>query len=134
MATTCLVKKLCTRLLNGHGGVGLGKSLLTSEDGERGGDNVVTQVEALLVGVYVESVAKWIGAYRMWLLQQKKLYYQVRRFFHACIDHFQLTIAILDRSDIRAGPVDYSPASYRKAAYKHFILYHHGYLGRGTEK
>ena len=55
-------------------------------------------------------------------------------FFHACIDHFQLTIAILDQSDTRADPVDYSPASYRKAAYRRFILYHHGYLGRGNRK
>ena len=74
------VKKLCTRLLNGHGGVGLGKSLLTSEDGERGGDNS---------GDPVGSSPSWcvcgkcreMEEHRMCLLQQKKLYYKVLRFF-----------------------------------------------------
>ena len=44
-----------------------------------------------------------------------------------------LSVAIHNRSDIRADPVDYSPASYRKAAYRQYILWAHGYLGRGKQ-
>lgn len=37
-----------------------------------------------------------------------------------------LTVAILNRTDIRADPIDYIPASYRKAAYRQYILGMHG--------
>lgn len=38
--------------------------------------------------------------------------------FHLlCLNHPVLTVAIHQRCDIRADAVDYSPASYRKAAY-----------------
>ena len=42
-----------------------------------------------------------------------------------------LSVAIHNRADIRADPIDYSPASYRKAAYRQFIL---GYLGRRNRR
>ena len=35
-------------------------------------------------------------------------------FFSICVDHLVLTVAILNRVDIRADPVDYSPSSYQK--------------------
>ena len=37
-----------------------------------------------------------------------------------------LSIAIVNRSDTFVEPVDYSPASYRKAAYRQFILWREG--------
>ena len=45
-----------------------------------------------------------------------------------------LSIAIVNRSDTFVEPVDYSPSSYRKAAYRQFILWKEGHLGRGNRK
>lgn len=51
-----------------------------------------------------------------------------------CINYLFLTVAILGRVDIRADPIDYSPSSYRKAAYRQYIYWIHGYLGRGNRR
>ena len=128
------VKKLCTRLLNGHGGVGLGKSLLTSEDGERGGDNSGDPVGSSPSWCVCGKCREMDRNIECVCCNKRNCIAKYEDFFHTCIDHFQLTIAILDWSDTRADPVDYSPASYRKAAYRRFILYHNGYLGRGNRK
>ena len=45
-----------------------------------------------------------------------------------------LSIAIINRSDTFVEPVDYSKSSYRKAAYRQFILWRQGHLGRGNRK
>lgn len=58
----------------------------------------------------------------------------MRAFFIGCVHHLILTLAILQRADIRADPVDYSPASYCKAAYRQYILMTHGYLGQGIRR
>ena len=55
-------------------------------------------------------------------------------FFNICLDHMVLSVAIHNRADIRTDPIDYSPASYRKAAYRQFILWAHGYLRRGNRR
>ena len=41
-------------------------------------------------------------------------------FFALCVNHM---VGILDNADTRADPVDYSPAKYRKIAYRHYILW-----------
>lgn len=45
-----------------------------------------------------------------------------------------LNVAILNRSDIFVESPDYSPSSYRKAAYRQFVLWQEGRLGRGNRK
>ena len=47
--------------------------------------------------------------------------------FHiVCLEHSVLTVAIHNRADIYANSIDYSPASYRKTAYRQYILKEHG--------
>ena len=48
------------------------------------------------------------------------------------LDRSVLSVAIISRSDLFADDPDYSPASYRKAAYRQFIMWYHGHLGRGN--
>ena len=50
------------------------------------------------------------------------------------LDRSVLSVAIISRSDVFADDPDYSPASYRKAAYRQFIMWYHGHLGRGNRR
>lgn len=45
-----------------------------------------------------------------------------------------LSIAIVGRSDDFADTPEYSLASYRKAAYRQWIMWYHGYLGRHNQQ
>jgi len=45
-----------------------------------------------------------------------------------------LSIAIMNRSDVFADDPEYTPASYRKAAYRQWILWQHGYLGKTNRR
>ena len=45
-----------------------------------------------------------------------------------------LSIAMVSRSDIRAETPDYTPASYRKACYRQWIMWQHGFLGRSNRR
>ena len=45
-----------------------------------------------------------------------------------------VSIAIVSRSDIRAEPTDYTLASYRKACYRQWIKWQHGFLGHANRQ
>lgn len=55
-------------------------------------------------------------------------------FQNICIDREVLTVAVRARCDIRVEEPDYSSNSFRKAAYRQFILWRFGKLGRGNRK
>ena len=45
-----------------------------------------------------------------------------------------LTLVIEAHSDVFADLPVYTPASYRKAAYRQFVLWQHGHLGRSNRR
>lgn len=55
-------------------------------------------------------------------------------FWNICIDREILRLAIRAQCDIRAEEPDYSMNSFRKAAYRQFILWRHGKLGKGNRR
>lgn len=125
--------QLCMRILCGHGGVDLARSLLRSGQGEPDSNpepngtprpswcvcNKCVEMDTTLENVCCGTT---------------RCITDFEAFFSICVDHLVLTVAILNRVDIRADPIDYSPSSYRKAAYRQYILWMHGYLGRGNRR
>ena len=53
-------------------------------------------------------------------------------FHDTCLNRNVLIVAILDSIDFYNDDNKMSPSNYRKAAYRQYILYCHGYLGRGN--
>lgn len=45
-----------------------------------------------------------------------------------------LSVAIVSRSDVYADDPEYSHTSYRKAAYRQYTMWMHGYLGQGNRQ
>ena len=45
-----------------------------------------------------------------------------------------LLVCIIDHGDYMGEDATYTPASYRKAGYRQYILYSHGFLGKGNRK
>ena len=50
------------------------------------------------------------------------------------LDISVLSVAILNRCEITADDPEYTPRSYRKAAYRQFIVWQNGYLGPGNRR
>ena len=65
---------------------------------------------------------------------QKKCVTTHTRFQKLCLDPDVLQLAITNRGDIRNDREDNSTRSFRKAAYRQFILDRYGYLGKGNRK
>jgi P2X purinoceptor 7 len=55
-------------------------------------------------------------------------------FLNTCLDRDVLVMAIRGRSDLRAEEPGYSTNSFRKAAYRQYILWRYKKLGRGNRK
>ena len=56
------------------------------------------------------------------------------RFAKLCLDRDVLELCIRNTRDIRNDREDNSPRSFRKAAYRQFILARHGHLGKGNRR
>ena len=123
------LQRLCYRLLGRRGGISLGKSFLIPDSDPSHASG--------------EDVPQWCvcGNCREMDTPRENICCGDRRcvttfddFHLLCTNHHVLTVAIHNRADIMADPIDYSPRSYRKAAYRQYILWVHGRLGRGNRR
>lgn len=55
-------------------------------------------------------------------------------FYDVSLNLHVLSVCIINRSDYFGEDTEFTPSNYRKAAYCQYILYNHGYLGRGNRK
>ena len=55
-------------------------------------------------------------------------------FHDVVLNRHVLSVCIIDRRDYMQEDAAYEPSDYRKAAYRQYSLYSHGYLGRGNRK
>ena len=55
-------------------------------------------------------------------------------FYTTCLDPTVLRVAIRNNANWRADPVVFNNTSYRKAAYRQYVLWSYGRLGRGNRR
>ena len=85
-------------------------------------------------GVYVETVATCPWRWRKCAAGKKHCDTKKTRLKKLCLDPDYLELSIKSSADIRNDRQNNSTRSFRKAAYRHYILDKHGYLGKGRRK
>lgn len=55
-------------------------------------------------------------------------------FHDVALNRNVLAVGILSASDFYGNPVEFAPSNFRKSAYRQYIIFSHGYLGRGNRK
>ena len=66
--------------------------------------------------------------------QEQKCITSYELFQNLCLDRNVLEVAIKARCDMRADDPDFSTNSYRKAAYRQYILWRYGRLGKDNRR
>ena len=109
------VRSLCTRILCGHGGVGLATNNIICSNLQMKVQNKISQItKQLLSGVCVCGNCQPMGTLTEDVCCRKtSCVTRYEEFYLLCVNYLVLTVAILGRVDVRADPIDYSPLSYR---------------------
>ena len=121
------MRRLCCRLLGTRGGISLAQSLLEPPPGPEqpgNGPNWCVCGNCREMDTPRENVC----------CRRRMCVTTFDNFHLLCTEHAVLTVAIHNRADIYADPIDYSPGSYRKAAYRQYILWVYGYLGQENRR
>ena len=74
------------------------------------------------------------GKCRSMPLEKERCITTMDFFESAVLDMNVLSISIVNRSDMYAEDPEYNPSSYCKAAYRQWILWNHGYLGKANRR
>ena len=68
------------------------------------------------------------------MLQPKEMHNTFPKFAKLCLDPDVLELCVRNRADIRNDQQDNSTRSFKKAAYRQFILARYGQLGKGNRR
>lgn len=141
------VRQLCVRALSrGVGSMEYVDSLLIMEDDEEDTDNDPGEGTASSGDQqppHSEPIPDWCKCRLCQPMPQeienkccglRKCVTLARHFQKLCLDPEVLELCIRNRADIRNDREDNSTSSFRKAAYRQFILEKYGYLGKGNRK
>ena len=116
------VRQICIRLLAHGGGVDLAQCLLDPEPSMR----PVTETPSWCNCGYCRPMPTDIEQV---CCRRRTCITRYGSFRNVVLDREVLTVGIHQRCDLRADPIDYSNNSYRKAAYRNYILWNNGHLG-----
>ena len=124
------VRTLCFRLLEGHGGVSLAKSILeaTPEGPEPSIPN--RSPDWCICGncLPMPSPIENVCCRRRHCITRYDVFQLI------CLHPVVLRVAVRNNCDWRADPIIYSHSNFRKAAYRQYILWVYGRLGRGNRR
>ena len=117
-------------LSNGRGSLDYANRLIEAEDGEPQPNNEVVRPDWCICSVCREmgneEETKCCG--------KRTCVTSYELFRNLCIDREVLRLAIGGRCNIRAEEPDFSMNSFRKAAYRQYILWRYGKLGKGNRR
>ena len=126
------LRMLCVRMLEGQGGVSLAKSIL----------DITPEPQAPLPPS-PSSTPDWCtcGNCRPMpspienvCCRRRNCITQYDVFQLICLHPVVLRVAVRNSCDWRADPIVYSHSNFRKAAYRQYILWVYGHLGRGNRR
>ena len=127
-----LTKEQCCNLIvaaySNHGGLQLAKTILANPDPPPAQPNNqlgwCTCGKCRAMELPIENVC----------CKQRPCISTTEFFESVVLDNNVLSVAIVNRCDTFADDPDYSPQSYRKAGYRQWVMWQHGYLGRSNRK
>ena len=125
------LQTLCVRMLEGQGGVSLAKSILDATPEQQPiSSEPTSRPDWCVCGncCPMPSPIENICCRRQNCITQ----YDVFRLI--CHHPVVLRVAVRNNCDWRADPVIYSHSNFRKAAYRQYILWVYGRLGRGNRR
>ena len=124
------LRTLCTRLLEGHGGVSLARSMMDVSPDQHLPPPPQSSPDWCICGHcrHMASPVENVCCRRRNCIVLYEVFHLI------CLHPIVLRVAVRNNCDWRADPVTYNHSNFRKAAYRQYILWVYGRLGRGNRR
>ena len=125
-----VLRTLCARLLEGQGGVSLARAMLNAVPKRQQPQPSPRSPDWCICG-HCRSMPSPIAN----ICCARRNCITLYDTFHLlCLHPTVLRVAIRNNCDWRADPVVYNHTNFRKAGYRHYVLWVYGRLGRGNRR
>ena len=94
---------------------------------------IINHPRGLQIGANVANADRWIILWRV-CCKLRPCTTTTDAFYDISLNLHVLSVCIINHCDYFGEDTEFTPSNYRKAAYRQYILYNHGYLGRGNRK